>query len=97
MLVRGGIVLSGKSIDRVDPPSQGLGGAVRGNSTPDGSLGSSAGGGRRNWWWAPGGVLVQVDSKRLSPGTGKVVYHFSALDCFTCEQVVILAPRLTSA
>ena len=99
LLVRGGIVLSGKSIDRVGPPSQGLGCAVRGNPTPPGvwvvppaaAADGGVGGGRR------GGVLVQVDSKRVSPGTGKVVYHFGVVGCFTCEQVVALFPLRVQA
>lgn len=43
------------------------------------------------------GALVQVDSKQLTLGQGKVVYEFGAVDCFTRKRVVGLAPRLTSA
>jgi transposase InsO family protein len=43
------------------------------------------------------GVLVQLDSKQVPLGQGKVVYQFGAVDCFTRKRVVALAPRLTSA
>jgi putative transposase len=43
------------------------------------------------------GALVQVDSKQVFLGGGKVVFHFGALDCYTRKRVVALAPRLTSA
>lgn len=42
------------------------------------------------------GALVQLDSKQVQPGTGKIVFEFGALDCFTRKRVVALAPRLTS-
>lgn len=42
------------------------------------------------------GALVQMDSKQVQPSTGKVVFEFGALDCFTRKRVVALAPRLTS-
>ena len=42
------------------------------------------------------GTLVQLDSKQVSLPTGKVVFHFGALDCFTRKRVVSLAPGLTS-
>lgn len=42
------------------------------------------------------GALVQIDSKQVSLGGGKVVFHFGALDCFTRKRVVGLAPRLSS-
>ena len=41
------------------------------------------------------GVLVQMDSKQLSLGNGKVAYEFGALDCFTRKRVVCLAPLNT--
>jgi len=42
------------------------------------------------------GALVQLDSKQVQPSTGKVVFEFGALDCFTRKRVVALSPRLTS-
>ncbi len=41
------------------------------------------------------GALVQLDTKQVSLETGKVVFHFGALDCFTRKRVVGLAPSLT--
>jgi putative transposase len=43
------------------------------------------------------GALVQLDSKQVPLGKGKVVYQFGAVDCFTRKRVVAIAPRLTSA
>tara|TARA_B100001971_G_C18170823_1_gene527012 strand:+ start:611 stop:1294 length:684 start_codon:yes stop_codon:yes gene_type:complete len=43
------------------------------------------------------GALVQMDTKHVAIGQGKVVYQFGAVDCFTRKRVVALAPRLTSA
>jgi transposase InsO family protein len=43
------------------------------------------------------GVLVQLDTKQVRVGKGKVLYQFGAVDCFTRKRVVALAPRLTSA
>lgn len=43
------------------------------------------------------GVLVQLDTKQVPVGKGKVLYQFGAVDCFTRKRVVALAPRLTSA
>ena len=37
------------------------------------------------------GALVQMDSKQVSLGRGKVIFHFGALDCFTRKRVVGLA------
>ena len=42
------------------------------------------------------GALVQMDSKHVAIGNGKVVYQFGAVDYFTRKRVVALAPRLTS-
>jgi transposase InsO family protein len=42
------------------------------------------------------GALVQLDTKQVSLPTGKVVFHFGAIDCFSRKRVVGLAPRLTS-
>lgn len=42
------------------------------------------------------GALVQVDTKQLTLGQGKVVYQFGAVDCFTRKRVVALASKLTS-
>ena len=43
------------------------------------------------------GVLVQLDTKHVPLGKGKVAYQFGAVDCFTRKRVVALAPQLTSA
>ena len=43
------------------------------------------------------GALVQLDTKQVPVGKGKVLYQFGAVDCFTRKRVVALAPRLTSA
>ena len=43
------------------------------------------------------GALVQVDTKQVPLGNGKVVYQFGAVDCFSRKRVVALSPRLTSA
>ena len=42
------------------------------------------------------GRLVQVDSRQVPLGQGRVVYQFGAVDCFTRKRVVALAPRLAS-
>lgn len=42
------------------------------------------------------GALVQMDSKQVCVGRGKVIFHFGALDCFTRKRVVGLATSLTS-
>jgi transposase InsO family protein len=42
------------------------------------------------------GALVQLDSKQVPLGQGKPVFQFGALDCFTRKRVVALAPSLTS-
>lgn len=42
------------------------------------------------------GALVQIDTKQVPLGRGKVVFHFGAVDCFTRKRVVGLAPRQTS-
>ena len=42
------------------------------------------------------GRLVQVDSRQVPLGRGRVVYQFGAVDCFTRKRVVALAPRLAS-
>ena len=42
------------------------------------------------------GALVQMDSKHVSVGGGKLVYHFGAVDCFTRKRVVGLAKSLSS-
>ena len=38
------------------------------------------------------GALVQIDSKHVTLGNGKVVYQFGAVDYFTRKRVVALAP-----
>src|SRR3990170_4997171 len=42
------------------------------------------------------GALVQMDSKQVQMRNGKTVFEFGAIDCFTRKRVVGLAPRLTS-
>jgi len=42
------------------------------------------------------GRLVQVDSRQVPLGRGRVVCQFGAVDCFTRKRVVALAPRLAS-
>ncbi len=42
------------------------------------------------------GALVQVDSKQVSVGRGKVLIYMGAIDCFTRKRLVGLVPRLTS-
>lgn len=42
------------------------------------------------------GRLVQVDSRQVPLGQGRVVYQFGAVDCFTRKSVVALSPRLAS-
>ena len=42
------------------------------------------------------GALVQMDTKQMALGTGKVVYQFGAVGWFTRKRVMALAPRLTS-
>ena len=42
------------------------------------------------------GALVQVDSKQVSLGKGRVLFYMGAIDCFTRKRVVGLVPRLTS-
>lgn len=43
------------------------------------------------------GALVQIDSKQVDMGGGKVVYEFGAVDHFTRKRVVGVASRLGSA
>ena len=42
------------------------------------------------------GALVQLDSKQVSLGKGRVLFYMGAIDCFTRKRVVSLVPRLTS-
>ncbi len=42
------------------------------------------------------GVLVQVDTKVVTLGSGTTVYEFAGVDCFTRKRVVGLAPSLKS-
>jgi transposase InsO family protein len=42
------------------------------------------------------GALVQMDSKQVRMTSGKTVFQFGAVDCFTRKRVVAIAPRLTS-
>ena len=42
------------------------------------------------------GALIQMDSKYVQLPSGKTVFQFGAIDCFTRKRVVALAPKLTS-
>ena len=42
------------------------------------------------------GALVQMDSKYVQLASGKTIFQFGAIDCFTRKRVVDLAPSLTS-
>jgi len=42
------------------------------------------------------GALVQLDSKQVSLGKGRVLFYMGAIDCFTRKRVVGMVPRLTS-
>ena len=42
------------------------------------------------------GVLLQIDSKQVQLGGGKVFFQFAAVDCFTRKRAVAVAPSLTS-
>ena len=42
------------------------------------------------------GALVQMDSKYVQLASGKTVFQFGAIDCFTRKRVVDLAPSLSS-
>ena len=97
LLEREGIYLSAKSIDRVIHRLKARG-VLREPVRP-----------RKAAKWHQGrlrrppdlvvdrpGVLVQVDTKQLTLGPGKVVYQFGAVDCFTRKRVVALATKLTS-
>jgi putative transposase len=42
------------------------------------------------------GDLVQMDSKYVQLPSGKTVFQFGAIDCFTRKRVVALSPKLTS-
>jgi len=96
LLAREGIILSGKSIDRVIQRLKARG-LLREPIRP-----------RRRVKWhherlrRPSelvvnhpGALVQMDSKQVV-GQGKIVYQFGAIDYFTRKRVVALSSHLTS-
>jgi len=98
LLGRDGIILCGKSIDRVIHRLKARG-VLREPPRP-----------RRVARWHQErlrrppdlvvdhpGALVQMDTKQVEVGPGKVVYQFGAVDYFTRKRVVALSPRLTSA
>jgi len=97
LLLREGISISAKSIDRVIARLKARG-VLREPQRPRKAARPHLKRLRR----PPGlkvdcpGALVQMDSKQVQPSTGKVVFEFGALDCFTRKRVVALAPRLTS-
>ena len=97
LLLREGISISAKSIDRVIARLKARG-VLREPRRPRKAARSHLKRLRR----PPGlkvdcpGALVQLDSKQVQPSTGKVVFEFGALDCFTRKRVVALSPRLTS-
>jgi len=97
LLLREGISISAKSIDRVIARLKARG-VLREPQRPRKAARSHLKRLRR-----PSGLkvdcpgaLIQMDSKQVQPSTGKVVFEFGALDCFTRKRVVALAPRLTS-
>jgi putative transposase len=98
LLAREGIILCGKTIDRVIARLK-ASGVLREPLRP-----------RRVVRWHQErlrrppdlmvdhpGALVQVDTKQVDIGQGKAVYQFGAVDYFTRKRVVGLAPRLSSA
>ncbi len=97
LLVREGVILSAKSIDRIIGRLKARGvlrEPLRGRR--------KAKKGRERLWRprellvkAPGDLL-QIDSKEVGVGKGKV-YEFGAVDFFTRKRVVGVAARLTSA
>ncbi|MDP2727110.1 MAG: helix-turn-helix domain-containing protein [Dehalococcoidia bacterium] len=42
------------------------------------------------------GALVQMDTKQVRLDSGKTIFQFAALDCFTRKRMVALSPRLSS-
>lgn len=97
LLEREGIYLSAKSIDRVIARLKARG-VLREPLRP-----RKAANAHRDRLRRPSdlvvdrpGALVQLDSKQVSVGPGKVVFHFGALDYFTRKRVVALATRLSS-
>ncbi len=97
LLLREGISISAKSIDRVIARLKARG-VLREPQRPR----KAARPHRKRLRRPPGlkvdcpGALVQMDSKQVQASTGKPVFQFGALDCFTRKRVVALAPRLTS-
>ena len=97
LLERDGIHISAKSIDRVIGRLKARG-ALREPVRPKRGATLRRDRPRR----PPGlvvdrpGALVQMDSKHVSVGGGRVVYHFGALDCFSRKRVVGLARSLSS-
>lgn len=97
LLLREGISISAKSIDRVIARLKARG-VLREPQRPRKAARPHLKRLRR----PPGlkvdrpGALVQMDSKQVQASTGKPVFQFGALDCFTRKRVVALAPRLTS-
>ena len=98
-LEREGVYLSAKSIDQVIACLKARG-VLREPLRPrkSAALQSAQGGQRRppDLVVDRPGALVQIDSKQVSLGGDKVVFHFGAVDYFTHKRVVGLAPRLTS-
>ena len=97
LLLREGIAISAKSIDRVIARLKARG-VLREPLRP-----YKAGRAHRERLRRPPdlvvdrpGVLMQMDSKQVQLDGGKVTFQFGALDCFTRKRVVALAPRLTS-
>ncbi len=97
LLEREGIHISGKSIDRVIARLR-----ARGALREPVRLRKTAARHKERLRRPKGlvvdqpGALVQMDTKQVPLPTGKVVFHFGAIDCFTRKRVVGLAPRLTS-
>jgi transposase InsO family protein len=98
LLEREGVYLSAKSIDRVVGRLKARG-VLREPSRSRKAATIQRGRLRRPSDLGVGhpGALVQVDTKQVVAGQGKVVYQFGAVDYFTRKRVVAMSPRLTSA
>jgi len=97
LLLREGISISAKSIDRVIARLKARG-VLREPARPRKATRPHMKHLRRPYGLQVDrpGALVQTDSKQVQLGNGKPVFQFAALDCFTRKRVVALAPRLTS-
>ena len=98
LLEREGIHLSSKSIDRVIARLEARG-VLREPLRP----GNAARWHQERLRRPPGlavdhpGALVQMDTKQVAAGPGKVVYQFGAVDCFSWKRVVAKFPFAVEA